>query len=222
MFLQGLTTQGSDASVRRSGFDLQPCGPALAVFPWDASSESRTTRNHSPRGLSLSLRAALTPCLPRRHRSEVLPPVPAPLLRFLAPSSACVVEASTSRGLASAATFRLRRFDDLDGFLRFDPTPSLLGERSWGCLALQGSSRAARATPLPASPPLMVLPPWLLPPQGLAPRHFGDLQGLAPRHDRIRPLPVSLRRGTDPLMGFYLFGPCSAPPSRGRTLDSAG
>jgi hypothetical protein len=45
-------------------------------------------------------------------------------------------------------------------------------------------------------------------------------RGLTPPVDRIRPLPVSLRRGTDTLLGFHLVGPRFYRPPEGQAPRS--
>jgi len=144
-------------------------------------------------------------------------------LRFLAPSTlspGCVhydtdhlpgTEAPNAlparRGLASAAPFRLRRFYDLDGFLRTQASQGLPWDTLLGFLPSRVSPDPESARPLPVRPPLMTFAAPLLPVAGVrGPCDPVHLQGLELEVDRGRRFPVSCLPGLDPLMGF-LVGP---------------
>lgn len=111
--------------------------------------------------------------------------------------------ASSGHGLASTAAFRLRRFDDLDGFRRSRPPPGFPGEHSWA-FVLQGSSRAAgsRAVSDPTSPPDVLLCRSRSR-RGLSPRNRAAPPGACSSSPTFAArCPVSLRRGPVALLDF--------------------
>jgi len=114
---------------------------------------------------------------------------------------------SSRRGLASAASFRPRRFYDLDGFLRTQTSQSLLQDTFLGFLPSRVSPDPESVEPLPVRPPLMMFSVPLLPVAGVrGPCDPLHLQGLELEVDRGRRFSVSRLPGLDPLMGF-LLGP---------------
>jgi hypothetical protein len=145
---------------------------------------------------------AATPQKVGRRRSD-------PLMRSLAPS-AHQVRSVHQRGIASAASFRPRRFSRPRRFAPPRTVPGSPRVTLLGFFALQGNSRLVeRPRRYRRRRSSLTLPPQLLPSQGQ--RRSEELRrraaavclrGITRRVDRIRPPTVSGRWGTDPLMGF--------------------
>ena len=132
-----------------------------------------------------------------------------------------------SRGLASAALFRPRRFTRPRRFAPLPAVPGLPGWHSWGCTALQGLSRFAEGASVSGG----AFPSWRWLERSASPRASDRpailrlhshcaFKGLLLRSDRHRPLLVSLQRGFDPLMGFTWVGPRFALPEGFATVRS--
>ncbi len=191
--LQGVTPSSSGLLVRRSGFDLAPLGAGPCRLP-AASFRCSIDHHRSPRGLSTlprrqtSLPARSHGALQERAPLPRLLPRSLPTLRRI--SSGCVHSPSPAHAgfrhdLASVASFRLRRFDDLDGFLRTPPFPSLLGKHPWA-FVLQGSSRTTVGLAVPDA----ACPSWRFSPRPRSRRELSPRRCAAPPGlSMVRPSP---------------------------------
>ncbi len=137
-------------------------------------------------------------------------------MRFAAPS-VLEVGASTNRGLASAASFRPRRFSRPRRFAPLSTAPRFPRVALMGFAVLQGSPASRWATPSPARPSPLDLPAALL--RLSAGSRSEDRSLTAPpgpsgsslRGDRTRQLPVSRTSGgPSPSWTFLLWNRSAA------------
>ena len=149
-------------------------------------------------------------------RSTDSPPGSSP--EVSCPSSASSKERLPTAGLPPPLRSAYAVSHDLDGLLRSMPLPGIAPGNTHGVPTLQGHSRLARKAPFPKLPAPHGFSKATPPRAGTQRAHATllNLQGITPPADRIRPLPVSLRRGTDTLLGFLLWDLASTDLPRGK------
>ena len=157
--------------VRRLGFDLQPLGPALAVFPTVASRILNETGELPSWTSSLPQSRTVSPGSIRCRTVKVCDLARTPLLRFFAPSTfrarcrgplAPRHRSAVSRSVAGLPT----RFLPPSPFLTTSTVclapslPEISSGDALGVPVLQGHSRLPATPSLPSSPPLLPFLPW--------------------------------------------------------------
>lgn len=154
------TLAGSDASVRRSDFDLPPLDAVLAVFPAGASPASMESGTAPllifipPSESDRCPARSAAPPFRGTRRPGSSPEVHRPSsVQTSEVHSVLEPKLQSGRGFASPAPFRPRRFHDLDGLLlrclpRGFPRAPLMGFRPSGSLpSLRSPTRYRACSP---------------------------------------------------------------------------